>query len=770
MSSARCLNWSRPPPGRHPVLRKQVSCIEPSVNTTTGPTTTAAAATAVTVTDGTTGRRCDHFCQFLVTGAIIHTDRFQNYHTYNQAHRGGSGSVSSSAAAASIVHPASGQQRRARPASASSGCGGGRSSFSGPAAGSHHPPSAGSDQERTRAANRRANLLCKQLSLDQSILVAATATTAAAAAGMAAVATATGATVPPAEPSEAGGWTFGRKPRAGGPLKSDMMDAGTVGKKGLKSGKDARINIKIFLGQTVQQQDSSDTGVSDTEGPSAVPPGGPGVLPLQKSDSTPAMSMVMPAKPASGTAGGTSAGGAASGAAAISGRNSSLAQRRAQFQANRQNSEAHDRRHPPLVRAMSAPIRPADPDTSKFLQSKKKSRRKKALREKDEYNICEEDEYSDDGGGGGGGAGGGVLGLPNGAGGAKSSLVATLPLRSRSVLGGACDIETLVSLLSSGGSDSEKEQESAAGATPQQSSDFSLPAGPVPLSYRQAAAFSSTVGHLKGRAPMLKKAGKSVSFQESDLKPVPATAGLNRDYRKPGAFQSAVAANRMRRTQQLVHTLNAFQLKDRVEQETDTGEDTVRDGTEGDKGGASTTGQPTTVTSAPTTKPASGKSEAKSAHGNASGGGAAATNGASDLETPKEQECYRLFLKMSRKGLSVSYDTILRGMLTPTELRVLQKKKSLQRTDTIDEQGIAGELAPDGLTGGPQNGVPAGAPVAERLSIPGSGATGDHTKRELECDGPTIHQEPTPAAAAVAAEETKDEKEEVDQVDRSTPP
>uniref|UniRef100_A0A182M289 Uncharacterized protein n=1 Tax=Anopheles culicifacies TaxID=139723 RepID=A0A182M289_9DIPT len=36
-------------------------------------------------------------------------------------------------------------------------------------------------------------------------------------------------------------------------------------KKGLKSNKDSRINIKIFLGQTVQQ-DSSDTGISDTEG------------------------------------------------------------------------------------------------------------------------------------------------------------------------------------------------------------------------------------------------------------------------------------------------------------------------------------------------------------------------------------------------------------------------------------------------------------------------------------------------------------------------
>lgn len=60
------------------------------------------------------------------------------------------------------------------------------------------------------------------------------------------------------------------------------------------------------------------------------------------------------------------------------GRSSSLAQRRAQFHASRQHSEAAERR-PPLVRAMSAPIRPIDTD-SKFLQSKKKSRKKKILR------------------------------------------------------------------------------------------------------------------------------------------------------------------------------------------------------------------------------------------------------------------------------------------------------------------------------------------------------------------------------------------------------
>uniref|UniRef100_A0A182S9C3 Uncharacterized protein n=1 Tax=Anopheles maculatus TaxID=74869 RepID=A0A182S9C3_9DIPT len=262
-----------------------------------------------------------------------------------------------------------------------------------------------------------------------------------------------------------------------------------------------------------------------------------------------------------------------------SGRTSSLAQRRAQFQANRQNSEAHDRRHPPLVRAMSAPIRPADTDASKLAQGKKKPRRRKVLREKDEYNICEEDEFSDDGCNklSGAGTGGTQTMGSNG----RQVPACILPMRSRSVLSGPCDIETLVSLLSSGGSDSEKEQDStqasAAGTGQQQPTTDSVTL--QANAFHRGQPFSSA--HLaKGRAPMLKKAGKSVSFQESDLKPV-ATAGLNRDYRKP-SFQPTVAS-RIRRTQQLVSTLNAFQLnkdKDRSEDK-DTAEKERSDPTAG---------------------------------------------------------------------------------------------------------------------------------------------------------------------------------------------
>lgn len=41
----------------------------------------------------------------------------------------------------------------------------------------------------------------------------------------------------------------------------------------------------------------------------------------------------------------------------------------------------------------------------------------------------------------------------------------------------------------------------------------------------------------------------------------------------------------------------------------------------------------------------------------------------------KEKECWLLYQKMSNKGISVSYETILRGMLTPSEVRVVENKQ-----------------------------------------------------------------------------------------------
>ncbi|GLV42560.1 uncharacterized protein CBL_03298 [Carabus blaptoides fortunei] len=44
------------------------------------------------------------------------------------------------------------------------------------------------------------------------------------------------------------------------------------------------------------------------------------------------------------------------------------------------------------------------------------------------------------------------------------------------------------------------------------------------------------------------------------------------------------------------------------------------------------------------------------------------------FETIKEKECWAMYKKMSEKGLPVAYDTILRGMLTPTEYRSIRKE------------------------------------------------------------------------------------------------
>ncbi|KAL0279719.1 UNVERIFIED_CONTAM: hypothetical protein PYX00_001215 [Menopon gallinae] len=41
-----------------------------------------------------------------------------------------------------------------------------------------------------------------------------------------------------------------------------------------------------------------------------------------------------------------------------------------------------------------------------------------------------------------------------------------------------------------------------------------------------------------------------------------------------------------------------------------------------------------------------------------------------EFKSPKEKECWVLYQKMLEKGVSVSFDTVLRGMLTPTEYRL----------------------------------------------------------------------------------------------------
>lgn len=52
--------------------------------------------------------------------------------------------------------------------------------------------------------------------------------------------------------------------------------------------------------------------------------------------------------------------------------------------------------------------------------------------------------------------------------------------------------------------------------------------------------------------------------------------------------------------------------------------------------------------------------------------------------TTKEKECWNLYRKMSDKGVRVNFDTLLRGMLTPTEYR--NRRQSLAACSSLNEE------------------------------------------------------------------------------------
>lgn len=66
----------------------------------------------------------------------------------------------------------------------------------------------------------------------------------------------------------------------------------------------------------------------------------------------------------------------------------------------------------------------------------------------------------------------------------------------------------------------------------------------------------------------------------------------------------------------------------------------------------------------------------------------------------KEKECWLLFQKMIKKGISVSYETILRGMLTPSEVRIAQKKQReiIERQASLDLESSATETGTSAVT------------------------------------------------------------------------
>ncbi|CAO1342743.1 unnamed protein product [Diamesa serratosioi] len=269
-------------------------------------------------------------------------------------------------------------------------------------------------------------------------------------------------------------------------------------------------------------------------------------------------------------------------------------------------------------RTMSAPIRPLAIEDPSKVQGKRKTRRKKVLRDKDEFDDSPDelvDDYEEKKP---------ISGVIN------QSNIKMLPKqhkppsRSRSVLG--CDhqgIETLVSMLSSGGSDSEKEESQ-------------LQKQEIP----------------KSRSQMLRK---TVSFQEdgshlmsSQSKEIPVI------YRR-NIF--APSAGRMRSNRNIPgqEFINPYMTN------------SDKPATDKNENDLNSTNKPSHIV-----KPKGKKSE-----------------GSEDKthdKSPKEQECWRLYQKMKNTGLSVSYETILRGILKPSELRILEKQKKKEQSFLADIQ------------------------------------------------------------------------------------
>ncbi|KAL1517800.1 hypothetical protein ABEB36_001523 [Hypothenemus hampei] len=57
-------------------------------------------------------------------------------------------------------------------------------------------------------------------------------------------------------------------------------------------------------------------------------------------------------------------------------------------------------------------------------------------------------------------------------------------------------------------------------------------------------------------------------------------------------------------------------------------------------------------------------------------------------ETFKEKQCWAMYCKMTEKGINISYDTILRGMLTPTEYRNHRKTSIIEEPPSTCEETL----------------------------------------------------------------------------------
>lgn len=376
-----------------------------------------------------------------------------------------------------------------------------------------------------------------------------------------------------------------------------------------------RINLNIVLAQTIRATNEQEPLPSDTECAGSELP-----------------------KETAGTA------GAAAGAAA---------EIEPAAQPNSVSCALTVQRRPPLVRAMSAPVRLDESSKSGGILSAAQKRSQQKLRRRKIFTRAASS-----------------VAVPAAA--AASTLLSTdeskKPLsRTRSVI--APDVITLVSLLSSEGSDSEREENSAA-STP--TGDKQTPGQRSPQRRAPLLRKTGKSGKLPGRSGEAWRGGQralrlalrltvfAVSFQDS----YPPTFQLaSKEYShmiRRGSIAPLAArirANRPPTAPPVSIFLSDAGSKD--EPSTLPAEDAKKENN------AANCNVPSVPAISATPPPAPPQQE---------------YNFPLYVCSIKERECWKLHQKMCAKGVSVSYETVLRGMLTPTEFRHYQKQREHEET------------------------------------------------------------------------------------------
>ncbi|XP_030387253.1 uncharacterized protein LOC115633885 [Scaptodrosophila lebanonensis] len=310
-------------------------------------------------------------------------------------------------------------------------------------------------------------------------------------------------------------------------------------------------------------------------------------------------------------------------------------------------------RRPPLVRAMSAPVRGLDENSKSVIAANKrqqKLRRRKIFTRSTASSLPPEH------------ASGGTLLLSASStgGGISNSNSKKVLQRARTVV--APDVITLVSLLSSEGSDSEHEDNSTA----------STPPGGAADQHQQQSQSQGQRSPLR-RAPLLRKTGKSVSFQDS----YPPTFQLaSKEYShmiRRGSIAPLAARIRSNRPP-TAPPVSIFLTEPRSKCETMAAAPTAAEDPKGSTASGAASDEFKT------------RSSEKENENNAA-------NWPVYVRSIKERECWKLFQKMCAKGVSVTYDTVLRGMLTPTEFRHFQKQREYEEAKAHEAAEAAAAAA-----------------------------------------------------------------------------